>query len=844
MNFGKNYKKFDIQLPKNLKYYSFCRALLYIVFAVIPLLGNSQITKVSGKIVDAITREPLPFVNIVLKGTKAGTTSDVEGYYSVSTTEKCDSILISYIGYSRITRAIKPGISQEINIGLKQGLELAAVEIKPGENPAHRILRKIIANKDRNDREKLEAYEYEVYNKVEFDLNNLSEDFQNKKLLKPFSFIFDNIDSSNVKEKPYLPVFMTESLSDFYYRKNPKTRNETVKASKVAGVENASVSQFMGDMYQNVNIYDNTILVLGKNFISPISNNALLFYKFYLIDSMLIDGHKCYQLQFKPKRKQELTFTGNLWAADTSFAIKRLEMSIADDANINFINTANVVQEYTEVDSVWMMRKERLVIDFNPFPIENKKKSTMGIYGRKTASYNNFKINQPKNDRFYSLTENLKVADDAFNKSENYWEQHRHDTLGKNEKQIYHMVDTLQTLPAYRTWIDVIQLFATGYKVKGNFEYGPYYNIFSFNKIEGNRFRIGGRTSNKFSKWYELSGYVAYGTWDKKFKYSLGIRSFIDKKPRTMLGLYYKNDNEILGQSQNGFTTDNILASIFRITPLRNLTNIRQVNAYIERQWFSGFSTNLSFYNRKMIPLADFHYEYQKTSEIIAFKENITTSEFRLMARIAYDEKFVEGTYERMSLGTHYPIIQAQYTLGIKDLFKSDYNYHKLVVNLDDRIRINPIGYFDYVIEYGKVWKPIPYPLLQLHGGNETYMYDPYAFNGMNYYEFVSDEYASLSIQHHFEGFFLNRIPLLRKLKWREVAGGKALIGRVNNKNRSILIFPNHLYELDRGPYFETNAGVENIFKVFRVDGVWRLAYLDNPRVTPFSIRFSLQFTF
>ncbi|MCE3280417.1 MAG: TonB-linked outer membrane protein SusC/RagA family, partial [Bacteroidetes bacterium] len=666
-----------------------------------------------------------------------------EGNYSMSTTQQVDSIIVSYVGYNKVTRVIKPNVTQEINIGLSQGIELKAIEVRPGENPAHRILRKIIANKDKNDREELDAYEYEVYNKVEFDLNNISEDFKNRKLLKPFSFIFDNIDSSNAKEKPYLPLFMTESLSDFYYRKNPKTRNENIKASKVAGVQNESVSQFMGDMYQNVNIYDNTILVFGKNFISPISDNALLFYKFYLIDSMVIDGHKCYQLQFKPKRKQELTFTGNLWAADTAFAIKQIEMSIADDANINFINSTAVVQTYTEVDGAWMMKKERLVIDFNPFPIEQTK-NMMGIYGRKTASYGNFVINKPKENNFYSLTENLKVAEDAFKKSEEYWTAHRLDSLSKNEKQIYHMVDTLQTLPIYRTWVDVLQIFVTGYKVQGNFEIGPYYNLVSYNNIEGTRFRFGGRTSNQFSKWYELNGYLAYGTRDERFKYSLGFRTFITKKPRTMIGMSYKNDNEILGQSQNGFTTDNILASVFRVAPLRNMTNTKQVQAYIEKDWFTGFSTRLTFVNRQMFPLENFRYEYQKTATTTGFLDQINTSEIRLMTRLAYNEKFVTGAFDRVSLGTHYPILQVQYTLGLRNLFKSNYDYQKFTVNVDDRIRINPIGYFDYVLEYGKVYGQLPYPLLELHGGNETYIYDIYAYNTMNYYEFVSDHITSM----------------------------------------------------------------------------------------------------
>ena len=818
---------------------------LTLIFALLSVAAVAQTTtKVSGKVVDAQTREPLPFVNVLLKGTRSGATTDLDGYYTITTKEKSDSLVISYIGYNRVARAIKNGVEQEVNIGLTQGVELMTIEVTPGENPAHRILRKIIANKPRNNSERLSAYEYELYNKIEFDINNIDNDYKNKKLLQPFSFIFDNIDSSNAAEKPYLPVFMTESISDFYYRKSPKVQNEIIKASKVAGVENASVSQFMGDMYQKVNVYDNTLIVFGKNFPSPISDNALFYYKFYLIDSMEIDGYKCYQLKFKPKRKQELAFVGNLWATDSSFAIKQLEMSITPDANINFINSTAIVQTFTETDSAWLVKKEKLVIDFNPYPIDQKKKKMLGIYGRRTASYDKFKINQAKEDNFYSLTDNLKVKEDAFDKNDEFWKTSRHDSLSKNEKLIYHMVDTLQSLPVYRTWIDVIQLFVTGYKVAGNFEFGPYYNIYSSNTIEGNRFRFGGRTSNQFSKWYELSGYVAYGTKDEKFKYSLGMKSFIEKKNRTMVGLFYKNDNEILGQSQNGFTSDNIIASLFRITPLRNLTNVQQAHFYIERQWFTGFTTKLSFYNRHMTPLADFHYEYQKTPTVIGIKEKIITSEIRVLTRLAYNEKYIDGTFTRASLGTRYPILQVQYTHGIKDLFGSDYNYQKINLIVDDRIRINPIGYFDYVLEYGKAWGRIPYPLLTLHGGNETYIYDIYAYNGMNYYEFASDEYASAAISHHFDGFFLDRIPLMRKLKWREVVGAKALIGRVNAPNKDVLIFPSFVHTLNKGPYMEASAGVENIFKIFRIDAVWRLSYLSNPRVVPFTIKGTMQFLF
>lgn len=811
----------------------------------------SQTTRVTGRIFDATTKEPLPFVNIVLKGTATGTTSDFDGNYSLSFTVPADSITISYIGYVPVTKAIKRGTSQVINVELQSSaIGLEEVVVNPGENPAHRIIRAVIANKDKNDREKLDAYQYEVYNKVEFDLNNIPPDFRKKKVFKPIEFIFDNIDSGKVGEKPFLPLFMTESLSDYFYRRDPRTKKEVIKASKVTGVENASVSQFMGEMYQQVNIYDNTILVFGKNFISPISDNGLLYYRYYLIDSMFIGENRCYQIQFKPRRKQELTFSGNLWIADTTFAIKRLEMTIADDANINFINNLNVVQEYAYVpyDSAsdkraWMLSKDKLVIDFS-LKEHDKKDQEMGFYGRKTTSYKNFVINQPRPDDFYSRTDNLVVEAGAYQKDTEFWEAARHDSLSKTEKQIYAMVDTIQTLPVYKTWVDVITIFVSGYKVWGNFEFGPYYNTLSFNSVEGVRLRVGGRTSNQFSKWYELNGYLAYGTKDEKFKYSLGFRSFISKKPRQMVGMNYKNDYEILGQSQNAFTQDNILASVFRRTPLTKLTGVEEVQAWYDREWFTGFNTKMSFVSRTMVPLGDFRYEFKEADGTVRVKDNIITSEIRLNARFAYDEKYVEGEFTRTSLGTKWPIVQMQYGYGIKDLFASDYSYHRLSFNIDDRFRINPLGYTDYYIEAGKTWGRLPYPLMVLHPGNESYVYDFYAYNMMNYYEFVSDEYATLYMFHHFDGFFLNKIPLMRKLKWREIVSGKVLVGRVSDKNRETLIFPEHLYELDRGPYYEAGVGLENIFKIFRVDAMWRLSYLDNPNISKFGIRGTIQVIF
>jgi hypothetical protein len=717
---------------------------------------------------------------------------------------------------------------------------LNVVTIYPGENPAVTLLKKVWEHKPENNKEKLDCYQYETYNKLEFDLNNISEEFQQSKIMRPVKFIFDQIDSTNPTEKPALPMFFSESVSDFYYRKDPKTKKEVIKGSQVSGVEDPSISQFTGEMYQDVNIYENNIILFGKHFVSPISNQGTFFYKYYLIDSISIDGHWCYQIQFIPKRKQELLFDGNMWIADTAFAVKRLEMTITEDANLNYCKAFYVIQDYDDASGAWMLTQERVVADFQMIS-----KKQMGLYGRKTTSYRNIVISQCKEDDFYTRTDNLIVEPGAEKRDSAFWAAARHDTLSKRERGIYNMVDSVQNLPIYKTWEDVVIIAYSGYKIVGPMEYGPWYKTVSKNQIEGWRFRLGGRTSNAFSKWVEASGYVAYGLKDQEFKYGFGFKSFITKKPRQLVGINYKNDYEILGNSNNAFTSDNALASIFRTNPLTNMTRVEQYELWYERDWWVGFNMRLSLVNRNMYPLNDTsYYHIDASNGARLYKPGIHTAEVRANFRFAWDEKYIEGVFSRISMGTRYPIVQVQYVAGLKGVLNSDYSYHRLSINLDDRIRINPIGYTNYILEAGKIWGVLPYPLMVLHAGNETYVYDWASFNTMNYYEFASDQYAMATIIHHFDGFFLNHIPLMRKLKWREVFSYRCLFGSVNKANRDELAFPSTLFTLNRGPFMEVGAGIENIFRFFRVDYFWRLTYRDNPDLNPIGLRVSVQILF
>jgi hypothetical protein len=807
---------------------------------------HAQKTVVYGTVIDAVSKQTVPFAPIYFVGTKSGTTSDENGVYRIETYYSSDTIRCKGMGYAQQSFYVKQGTTKEINFALVDENTTGVVVIRPKDepNPAIALMKKVIENKKINNREKLDAYEYEAYNKVEFDLNNISAAIADKKLLKPFEFVFEGLDTT--QEKPYLPIFMTESLSDFYYRRNPKISKEVIKGTRVSGVENQSVNQFLGDMYQNVNIYDNEIVVFSKSFTSPVSTYALGFYDYGLVDSAYIEGKWCYKLEFFPRRKQELLFHGEMWIHDTTYAVKQVDATISEDANINWIKEFSVHQEYNEVEKeVWMLVKDQLLVEFNL----NERK--IGVYGRKNSSYKKFVINKEREGDFYQGYTDIVVDPNSSNHDEAYWESMRHTALTAKEERIYNMADTLKTLPQFKTVADIISLFVTGYKVKGIFEFGPYFTFYSFNPIEGNRLRFGGRTSNAFSKKVMLDGYLAYGFRDERFKYGAGGLYVIQKSPRLAISAHGKRDMEQLGLSEGAFRQDNILSSLFRRNPANKLTDVTDLNSYIEKEWFYGLSNKLIFTHRILKP-AGTRYSYSRFLPLTnSFEpENaLITTEVSLYTRFAFKEKFIYGEFERISLGTNFPEFEMIYSLATPGILDAEYEYQRLQLQVYDKMRFGPFGYLNITVQAGKIYGNLPYPMLQMHQGNETFFYDEASYNTMNYFEFVSDQWLSLWGSYHAEGLFLNKVPLLRRLKWREVASAKMLVGSYDLKNDELL---NRDFNSDgiadiyrlKQPYLEAAIGIENIFKVLRLDALWRLSYLDHANIVRFGLRAKLQFEF
>ena len=796
----------------------------------------AQVTKLRGRVTDSQTGEPLPFVNVSFVGTTIGTVTDFDGNFFLETRTPGDSLSVSYLGYFPKRVAVKKGVFQELNFSLEpESFSLEAVVVKPGENPAHKILRNIIKNKNRNNTDNLDSYSYESYNKIEVDLNNVDENMKNKKIFKQFQFIFDYVDTNAVTGKAYLPIFISEAISDYHFQRRPKVEREIIKATKISGVKNESVAQFTGKIYQKVNVYDNYINVFDQGLVSPIADAGLLYYKYYLIDSAYIGNKWCYQVSFKPRRRQEPTFTGDFWVNDTTWAIVKTQVRIASDVNINFVNDLVATAEYKLLnDTLWFPDKLTLFVDFN---LTDK---TTGFFGHKTTVYNNVKVNTPLPQSLEAVNEPVVVRDSAMQKSNDYWQTARPFELTEKEAGIYSMVDSVQQVPMYKTFIDIVNMFVNYYYVVGKFEIGPYYKTYSFNEIEGNRFRVSGRTSNAFSTRLMISGFAAYGDKDNRFKYGLGGLYMINKSPREAVSIDYKSDIEQLGQSPNALTEDNILTSILRRNPNYKLSLVKEFTLSYQKEWITGFSNSITFNHKVVFPT-----EYIPFTQVSdgAMLPRITNAMLTINTRWQKDERFVAGEFERVSLGSPYPELNFNVSGGLKGVLNSDYDFLKLHFNYYHKFNINPFGYARLIVDAGKIFGKVPYPMLQLHEGNETYAFDRYAFNMMNYYEFASDQYVSVFFEHHFQGFFLNRIPLMRRLKWREVAAGKFLVGSISDENKNVLEFPLGLNEVSE-PYYEVSVGVENIFKVFRVDAMWRLSHLENPDIEKFGVRVGLQIIF
>lgn len=796
-----------------------------IIFLILfPVFGLGQI-QLKGTVLDSITGEGIPFGKVRLKLQNTATVTSAEGDYTIRSSYSKDTLLVDFIGYKQAVIPVSKNTASPLDINLQENVaSLDEVVITAGENPAFEILRKIKENKPINDPERLEAYECKVYNKMQFSINNMGDKFEERRAYRKFDFIMDYVDSLDGEK--YLPVLLSESISKYYFKSNPTQKKEVIEATRITGIDNLELGQFTGDMYQNVNIYEDYLELFNKEFLSPIANEGKLFYKYYLMQKDTLDGQPCYHIQFKPKRKGGALFQGDFWVTDDTYAVKRVIAEIPNDVNLNYVSDFYVEQDYSLVDdSIYVLTQEHMTANFDLFS-EQEDSPLIGVTINKSVNRENFILNDVKPFNFY--VSDVVILDSAETREDQYWENKRSVELTEEEAGVIEMVDSLKANRTYRFYENLAYMSYTGFWRTGPIETGSIYSIYNQNVVEGNRFMLSMRTSNKFSKKVEISAFTAYGTLDQEWKYGGSIRWKLRESPREMLRFAYRKRIDQLGLIASVGDVGNSFSTLLSAAPLDKLTMVNQASVGLEKDWRFDMRTFNTIEWKNYIPLGSSDYSrIDPLSGDTNQVSSLTSFQIRNQIMFTKEEKFLNGQFDRVSLGSKYPIISLTHTWGINEIFGSEYGFHRLDFIWNHRPRLGMFGRLNYTIHAGKIFGTVPYPFLQVHQGNETYYFQVNNFNLMNYYEFISDQWVRILFEHHLQGVVMDRIPLIKKLKLRLVYTGKMVVGSYNDQHNKEMLLPFYSSRLT-SPYYEVSVGLENILKFIRVDAVWRLPYRDN----------------
>lgn len=829
---------------------------------------QAQVTEtvVKGFVRDAITKQPMAFVTVMFKDGKGVTTGD-DGSYSIETrNRKFNTIIFSYVGYLKATKQIIPETEQSLNIDLEMTASLKEVVVKRGRgkyrnknNPAVEIIDKIIENKSKNRITAYDYVQYQQYEKLALSLANKPEKLMKNRLFKNYKFIMENIDTTTLEGRSMLPIYIQEKLTDKYFRKDPSEEKTYLLGEKKVDygdfLDNAGISSYLNAMYADINIYDNNIVLFGQQFLSPVADIGPSFYRYYIRDTTELDGIKLVRLYYTPRNPNDLIFRGTMYVTlDGNYSIQKIDMAISKKANLNWTKELKIKQDFAKgFDGRYHVLKSDLLTEF---ALANN--STGGMVGERTVSFKNYLINQPAPDSIYR-GKNLVDQTTAATLSDSFWIKQRHDPLTKIEATAYSNIDSLKNLKSFKTFMAVATALFTGYIVLNEYEIGNTNTFYSFNPVEGFRLRLGGRSTPKFNQNIYFENYLAYGFKDKQFKYGLsGTYSFNHRSiysfPLHYIEVGYQYDMKIPGQELQFVQEDNFLLSFKRGKNDKWLYN-KTFKIDYTREFGKNLTYSFGYKTINQTPAGAIVYQKQGPSTVITIPElNIT--EISGEIRWAPNEQFYQGKNYRIPIINKYPIFKLRYIAGIKGLTGGEYTYHNFNLYTEKRFYMSQLGYTDVTMEGGYILGQVPFPLLTVHRANQTFGYQFNSYNLMNFLEFVSDKYYAANFDVHFNGFFLNKIPLLRRLKLREVASAKILYGSLRDENNpdknnqvyKFLTDPEtgkpSTFTLKNKPYIEVSVGLANIFKLLRIDLVKRLTYLDNPFVTTWGIRTKVKFEF
>lgn len=836
-----------------------------VILLLSPILAMGQPWTIKGTVINAENNEKVPYAAIFVVGTKTGYMANENGEFEIKHNKRTAKIKISSIGYENKEVNISLPIDSILKITLnpQENLLEEVIVTKKREkyskknNPAVTFVNKIRSLKEENDPHRNEFYNYDKYEKITLGLNNFAEQTKDKGILAQFKFLNEYIDTSEVSGKPILNVSVKEKASQIIYRKNPKAEKEYVTGIKRNGIDDItdqeSMQVFLEDIFREIDLYENDINILQNRFVSPLSKIAPDFYKFYLTDTIMIDGQRCIQLAFAPHNSATFGFVGYVYVpeGDSTMFIKKVSMKIPSSINLNFIDHMFINQEFIKAEDGSRLKiKDDMVMEISVLP------GAQGLYARRNTSYSNHNFTPSQHQHLFDDDRKSIIADDAYIQDDTYWNGIRTSPITKNEEKVGSLLSQLRDVPLYYWTEKILRILVSGYihtAPESKIDIGPMNTLISNNDVEGWRFRVGGITTANLNKRLFARGFIAYGTKDKKIKYSGELEySFIDKKyhsrefPVQSLRLTHLYDVDQLGQQYAFTNKDNIFLSL-----KRHEDNLMTYHRYTNLEYILELHNNFSL-------VAGLSHDRQEATKYVPFVDGYNNtynhynqSSLKIKLRYAPGEKFYQSKTHRYPINLDAPIFELTHTYSPKNFLGSMFEINKTEFSAQKRFWFSAFGFADCILKGGHVWSKAPYPNLLLANANLSYTIQPESFALMNPLEFINDSYVSWDVTYWANGALLNYIPLLKKLKLREAFSFRGLYGHLSDKNDptkslELFKFPETAqpFKMTSTPYMEVGVGVDNLFKILRVDYVWRLTYRNNPNIDKSGIRIALHITF
>lgn len=849
----------------------------FLLFLLLGCCFTISAQNIQGDVTDSLTNEPIPYLSVFYEGKGVGGITDNDGHYSVETRKGWNKLTFSAVGYVTKVVNIIPGVTKTMNVKMRpDDIMLDEVVVKPKRekysrknNPAVELMKKVIAHKNNNKLSENDYYQYNKYQKITMSLNDVTPEMLEKGMYKKMPFLKDQIEHCEETNKFILPISVDETASQKIYRKHPKNEKTIIKGMSSTGVNELfatgdMLSTVLKDVFTDVNIYDDDIRLLQYPFISPISSSdAISFYKYYIMDTTYVDKDKCFHLTFVPNNSQDFGFTGHLYVlADSSYTVKKCTMNLPKKSGVNFVDNMDIIQEFEQLpNGEWVLKTDDMIVEMTLMKI------MQGFQIRRTTRYSDYAFDELPQQLFKRKGAEIKEAD-AMMRGEDFWNQYRPVPLTQTESSMDMLVKKLEQMPGFKYVIFVLKAFIENFVETGTKEnpskvdIGPVNTMISNNYIDGLRLRMSAQTTANLNPHLFLKGYYAYGFKDHRSKYMGEVEYSFNKKeylprefPKNSVTFSYQYD--VMSPTDKFLKTDkdNVFVS-FKTSTVDQMSYVRNIALKYENETQFGLKTTVELKHSTDEPTGGLSYIVNDDQRTLI--PEIQTMEASLAFRYAPGETFINTKQRRIPVSFDAPVFTLSHTTGFKGVLGGEYNFNLTEVGLYKRFWFSSWGKIDMFVKGGAQWNKVPFPLLIMPAANLSYILQRETFNLINNMEFLNDRYASLDVTWDLNGKIFNRVPLLKKLKWREAIGFKMLYGHLTDKNNplkrpgdnELFLFPTRdgrptSFVMDpKTPYMECSVGIHNIFKILHIDYVRRLNYLNHPDANKWGVRFMVMMTF